>query len=189
MSQTFIARRLDVAAFAAAGGQLSGADPLQKYERLMHDLHATDNDSTLKEAVHWQATGERRSAVDGSVRPALHLRVQASLPLTCQRCLGEVLTPVDVDRYFIFVPDEETAAALDDESEDDVLALEPSFDLHALIEDELLMALPLVPRHEQCPEPVTLSVQDPGFDAPTPEKPNPFAALAQLKGVKKDGAD
>ena len=152
----------------------------------MQDLHAAESDSSLKDVVRWQATGERRSAVDGSVRPALHLCVHAALPLTCQRCLGEVLTPVEVDRHFIFVPDESTAAALDDESEDDVLALEPSFDLHALIEDELLMALPLVPRHDRCPQPVMLSVQDPGFDAPTPDKPNPFAALAQLKGVGKD---
>ncbi len=54
---------------------------------------------------------------------------------------------------------EEAAAALDAESDDDVLALESSLDLHALVEDELLLALPLVPRHDECPEP--LPVRDP----------------------------
>jgi uncharacterized protein len=35
-----------------------------------------------------------------------------------------------------------------------VLALEPALDLKELVEDELLLALPLVPRHEVCPEPL-----------------------------------
>jgi uncharacterized protein len=52
-----------------------------------------------------------------------------------------------------------------------------------LVEDELLMALPLVPMHEICPEPVVMGVADEGVpqgeDAP-PRK-NPFAELARLK--------
>jgi len=134
--------------------------------------------------VTWQAQGEQRTAVDGGLRPALQLRVEADLPLTCQRCMGEVRTPVTVDRHFVFVPDEDTAAALDDASEDDVLVLAADFDLHALIEDELLLALPLVPRHEQCPEAVQLSVQDADFEAAQEQQAHPFAALAKLKGDK-----
>ena len=75
------------------------------------------------------------------------------------------------------------AEALDAELEDDVLELQRHTDLSELVEDELLLALPLVPRHEDCPEPLPmgeLGDPEPAADAP-PERPHPFAALAQLK--------
>ena len=60
-----------------------------------------------------------------------------------------------------------------------VLALTPALDLADLIEDELLLALPLVPRHDVCPAP--LPVPD-NADVPEEDEPvNPFAALAALK--------
>ena len=89
--------------------------------------------------------------------------------------------PIDSGRHFVFVPDEDAAAALDDASDDDVLARAPDFDPHAPLEDELLMALPLVPRHEECPEAVPLSAQDADFDAATEERRHPFAALSALR--------
>jgi hypothetical protein len=54
------------------------------------------------------------------------------------------------------------------------------FDALALVEDELIMALPFVPRHEICPEAVVMAVSDPEVDA-AQERPHPFAALAGLK--------
>jgi uncharacterized metal-binding protein YceD (DUF177 family) len=73
--------------------------------------------------------------------------------MECQRCLTPVDVPLAVERSFRFVADEATAEALDDESEEDLLALSREFDLRELIEDELLMALPVVPRHDECPRP------------------------------------
>ena len=180
MSRTFDARRLDVAAFAQAGARLAGSELLQKHERLAQEAQGTIDDLTLE----WQVQGGRRKAVDGSWQPSIHLRAQARLPLSCQRCLGQVMTPLAVDRHLLFVDSEERAAALDDESDDDVLALTPDLDLLALIEDELLLALPLVPRHEVCPDSVPLSAQSADFDASQAQRPSPFAALAALKGGK-----
>ena len=114
----------------------------------------------------------------------LHLQAQLTLPLTCQRCLGPVATPLVVDRWFRFVADETTAAAEDEDSEEDVLALEPRPSLLELIEDELLMELPLVPMHEVCPEsPAALAgaADVPADEAPESMRPNPFAGLARLK--------
>ena len=180
MSKTFAVNRLDVAAFAQAGGVLSGAEPVRNYGRLTRDLRMP----APEVSVTWRAGGELRAAADGSVRPALHLEVDFDAPMTCQRCMGEVLTPIHIDRHLVFVPDEATAAALDDDSEDDVLELTPALNLHQLIEDELLMALPLVPMHEQCPVELKLSAQGVDFDAEDSEKPKPFAALAALKARK-----
>jgi uncharacterized protein len=88
---------------------------------------------------------------------------------------------VQIDRSFRFVESETVAEQEDDESEEDVLVCSREFDLGALIEDEVLMDLPLVPRHERCPAPVTLAAADADFDTPA-EKTNPFAVLVQLKG-------
>jgi uncharacterized protein len=117
------------------------------------------------------------------------LKAQTHLPQTCQRCLGEVGTLLEVERSYRFVADEATAEAQDDDCEEDLLAISREFDLHALIEDELLMALPLVPMHDICPVSPKMTVADPDFegkaDAIGAGKPNPFAVLAALK-VKAD---
>ncbi len=105
----------------------------------------------------------------------------ADLPLTCQRCLTPVQVPVTIDRDFRFVADEATAEAQDDASEEDLLVISRSFALPTLIEDEFLMEMPLVPLHETCPQPVKLSVADPGFEHESPQE-NPFAVLGRLKG-------
>ena len=64
----------------------------------------------------------------------------------------------------------------------DALALEPRPSLRELIEDELLMALPLVPMHERCPEPLAAPVPDEALPSTgQDDKPHPFAALARLK--------
>jgi len=86
---------------------------------------------------------------------------------------------VHAERRIFFVDGEDAAAALDAESEDDVLASTPALDLAELIEDELLLALPLVPRHDRCPEPLPRAlVED---DPQTGPADNPFAVLAALK--------
>ena len=100
--------------------------------------------------------------------------------MACQRCLAPVSTPASVDRWIRFVTGEAQAEALDAESEDDVLALPRWLDLAELVEDELLLALPIVPRHETCPAPLPMPAQ-PVEDEEGEARPNPFAVLAQLK--------
>ena len=169
-------RRLDVQAFALAQGHLEGADPLERYERLVDAAadHAVDG------LVTWDARGASTRDALGGTQCWLHLKVQTRLALTCQRCLGRLMWPVDVERAFRFVADEATAEEQDETSEEDVLVLTADLDLQSLIEDEVLLSLPYVPRHADCPEQPTLSATDENFDRPAP-KPHPFAALASLK--------
>ena len=173
---------LDVRAFAQTAGNRSAQDLLSKYERLTQEASAPEADLI----VNWNAQGELRPVSSGEAEIWLHIQADICLPMTCQRCLTPINMPIAVDRSFRFVADEETAAALDDDSEEDVLALDPAFDLATLVEDELLMEIPQVPRHEVCPVEVTLEVVDPAFEAALSEKPHPFAALAKLRG---EGAD
>ena len=67
-----------------------------------------------------------------------------------------------------------------------MLALSREFNLMELIEDELLMALPLVPRHEMCPVQPKMTVSDDDFESTSGDKPNPFAVLGSLKVKKSD---
>jgi uncharacterized protein len=98
--------------------------------------------------------------------------------LVCQRCLNPMRLTLDVDRPIRFVRGEDQAEALDAESDDDVLALEPALDLQTLVEDELILALPIVPHHDVCP---TDSATPAAGAEPEPPQEHPFAALAALK--------
>lgn len=180
MSQDFHPRRLDVRAFAQAGATLEGGDLLSKYERLQAETGGQGTDRP----VRWTARGELQTDASGQGRVWLHLQAGVSLPLTCQRCLGPADIDLHVARSFRFVATEAQAESEDEASEEDVLVLSRDFDLQSLVEDELLMELPLVPRHETCPTEVKLAVQDADFEAAQAAKPQPFAALAGLKGGK-----
>lgn len=182
MSKAFDPHRLDVKAFAEQAGELAGEDRLGNHSRIMAETAGRGADAPLI----WSVAGELRNP--GHARPEVWLRLQARavLPLTCQRCLAPVDVPVRVERPFRFVQDETVAAAEDDQSEVDLLALSRSFDLIELIEDELLMEVPVAPRHDVCPVPVTLAVEDADFEAPSVERVNPFALLQRLKTGKRE---
>ena len=182
MSRPLQTNRLNMKAFAQEGVALTESTPLQKMERLAHETQGLQPDLIVK----WQARGELRPRTGGEDDVWLHLAAEATVPLTCQRCMGIVETPVEVDQWYRFVATEDIAMAEDDQSEEDLLVMEPQFDLLAVLEDELLMALPLVPMHEQCPVAPKLQAGEADVvgDADSGKKTNPFAVLAQLK-VKK----
>jgi len=170
--------RLDVVAFANEAAHLEGHWPLSQLDRVA-DSAVAHPASPEADDVQWRVHGERRAMRGGEAQTWLHLTASTQVALECQRCLKPVVVPVQIERDFLFVQGEDAAAQLDADSDDDVLAITRALDLRELIEDELLLALPLVPRHEVCPEPLVVpSAAEPtdGDDAP-----NPFAVLAALK--------
>jgi len=169
-------RRLDVAAFAALGGELSGEIAAAAMPRLAAAT-LPPADGSPRPDVPWRATGERLSLAGAGLQPSLLVSAATDVTLECQRCLGPMHVALHAERRIFFVDGEDAAAALDAETEDDVLALAPALDLPALIEDELLLALPLVPRHDVCSEPLPRAFHD---DTDAAED-HPFAALAALK--------
>ena len=177
MSKSLQASRLDMQALAQAGTPLVEITLLQNMERLVQEVQALEPDST----VSWEARAELRSGATAEGDVWLQLVAKTSVPLTCQRCMGTVDIPLDVNQWYRFVATEDIAMAEDDESEEDLLVMEPRFDLLAVLEDELLMALPLVPMHDECPVPAVMQAGEDALAAPASDKPNPFAMLAQLK--------
>jgi uncharacterized protein len=180
MSKEFDPRRLDVRRFAEEGGVLQAEHTVRQFSRLLGESQPEGHDRP----VHWRARGEIVNPKHVHPQCWIHLETSATLALVCQRCLAPVDVPVAVERSFRFVADEATAAAEDDAAEEEVLALSRSFDLLELVEDELLMDLPVAPRHEACPEPVALSVADPEFEGALAKRKHPFAVLGRLKTGK-----
>jgi uncharacterized protein len=176
MKQLPAPTHLDIKAFAQTGSAMTGQDLLSNYERLMLETQGLGADNML----HWVARGELRFDETGTEQVWLHLTVEATLPLICQRCLGPADIAVAVDRSYRFVHGEEAAQVQDEDAEEDVLALSADFNLSDLIEDEVLMAMPVVPRHAVCPVEPKLSVADPAFEVNSAESRNPFSVLAKL---------
>jgi uncharacterized protein len=168
--------RLDVEAFAKEGQSLDGEWPLATFGRLADAAHS-DAKPSASDLVHLHVEGDSRPMRGNAPQTWLHLGTQTRLSLVCQRCLGPVETPIAAERSFLFVAGEDAAAQLDADTEDDVLAMTRALDLRLLVEDELLLALPLVPRHEICPQPLPMASEQPEAQ----EQPHPFAALATLK--------
>jgi len=183
MSKEYSLDHLDVAAFAKANAVMEGQDPLSAFERLAQEAQAPVEGMS----VAWYAEGEHVPETGGPGHLWLHLEADAQVPMVCQRCLGVAHIALQVDRSFRFVKDEATAEAMDDEAEEDLLAISKDFNLRGLLEDELLMEVPLVPMHEECPEVMPMASSDADFEQANTDKANPFAALAGLR--KNAGQD
>lgn len=184
--KSFDPRHLDVRAFADRSAVLAGELELRSLQRLGASSHA-DTPPGADEKLHWRVSGEMRAARGSPPQPWLRLHADAMVRLTCQRCLQAVEVPLQVDSEFRFVADEATAAELDVDAEEDLLVESRSFNLASLIEDEMLLALPLVPRHEDgCPEPLQPTAEPAGVAVELEQRDRPFAALAGLK-VRKAG--
>lgn len=130
-------------------------------------------------SIRWDAAG---SLVGRDQTPQLHLVIDGSLALVCQRCLAPMRQRVAIDTRFVIAHDETIAARLDEDDAYDVIVQAPDFDLNLLVEDEMILALPISPRHEVCPP-------GPADRAAPLQRPSPFAALAALKGGRAPDDD
>ena len=165
-------RRLDVEVFARDAATLKGRLPLSEMPRFTSMLYEVAAD----DGAVWRIEGSLAAPTGSQPEPRLHITASATVKLQCQRCLEPVVVPVEVDRLFRFLPDETAAGALDAECEDEVLVTSRALDVLELVEDELLLALPLVPSHEQCPVDLMAGVRE----EPS-ELQRPFEALGTLK--------
>ena len=172
---------VDIRALAQANARIGAAEPLLTFARLVEEVLAEG----AKAELVWSASFETRAGATGVMQPWMHLTLTVSLTLVCQRCMGAVPVPVVVDRWFRFVDSEEAAEQEDEHSDEDVLVFEKQFRLHDLIEDEILMSVPLVPRHQTCPRNVILSAVDTDFELAQATKSMPFDVLATLRNAKK----
>ncbi|WP_454691021.1 YceD family protein [Achromobacter aloeverae] len=180
---------IDAFEFVRLGKQAEGSVPLARMLRAVEGLPEQPDDASGE--VHWQLRG-LRGAMD---EPLLELRVQASPVLICQRCMEPFAFPIDAEVLLQLVRNE---SELDDggydgrDDEDEEEDGEPGsgaaapekvvgsqrFDVLSQVEDELILNIPYVPRHEVCPGAAGQAGQEKSEPV---KRPSPFAVLEKLK--------
>lgn len=187
-------RYFDTYQLSRSQGRLVGCFALRDLDRLLSGLpdqgstqegkqkdnQQEDNQESAQEGtvVQWAVQGEKST----SGLFFLVVRISTCLQLECQRCLGPVAWPVEVNTRLQLV----SASVLEaDEHEQDSsqdlverIANSHRLDVQALIEDELILSLPYVPMHKVCPSTAKHATSEPGSDE---KRPSPFAALDKLK--------
>lgn len=161
---------VDPGKMAEQSAQLVLRTPLAAFKRLREVTLGDDGDVSVKVRFRRDARGI----------PNLSGSVSATVEQTCQRCMSAVSVPVEADVNVFLLNDEAYADRLS-EDDDYVVFGDDRLDLPELLEDELIMALPLVARHEDCQPQAALTVLPEAGDEPMPKKENPFRVLAGLK--------
>jgi uncharacterized protein len=103
--------------------------------------------------------------------------------MTCQRCLEAVEVDVQAEFNLAIAFNEEKAKQLP-RYYDPLIVEDEEIELLQVVEEELILSLPLVPYHADCSIQTRFGDEDVA-EEPTIEKPNPFSVLAQLKADKK----
>lgn len=104
--------------------------------------------------------------------------IKSELTVVCQRCLHDMVIPI-LSKVCIGIVNQESDLDALDEGLEPFQAEDGKISVLKLIEDEILLGLPLSPMHENVDCPATESLQE-----YTAEKQNPFAVLKSLKRGK-----
>ena len=163
-----MSRIADVFRFAAGGGVLEGEVAVMRLGRLLDQL--ADNGGV----VRWQLCG----GTDAEGKPRLDLAINGQLVLYCQRCLGGLDWELKIETALLPVrtgqdlPENELE---NDEADVVETDSDDGLDVLSLVEDEIILALPIAPRHPDCGMP---KAQTSGGA----RRDSPFAVLTGLQG-------
>ncbi len=160
--------RLDVAALARRGARLRGRLAVAELDRLAVEARG---DGEVSYELSFASAGGGRVELSGRIRARLELR--------CQRCLGRLALELDEPLAITIAPAGADRSGQAGRGADIELADGATVALPELIEDEVLLALPQVPRHQgergcAVPERYRAAAIAPRRNA------HPFAPLARL---------
>ena len=154
---------IDSLDFARRGGEISGEVPIIELPR-MADI-VTDFEGKISYVL--------RGLQGKDNKPRLELVLDGKCNLRCQRCLGTLVYPIKLVSNLRLVTEGELDTSDIEDDEADSIPAEKRLDVLALLEEELLLSLPIAIKHElgEC----QIAVE--GFK----RSDNPFAVLAGLK--------
>lgn len=158
---------IDTQDFARNRSEISGELPVSGMERLS-DLLA-DSQGSLRYTLRGDSDNEGNFYLEVNMAGVCHL--------VCQRCLKAMAYPVEIDNRLLLQAEERLVQTENDELPDSI-APDRHFDVMTLLEDELLLSLPIAPKHAEG-ECVAVYRQ-----AGLEDERHPFAVLGQLKVVK-----
>ncbi len=138
------------------------------------------------DGFEWAAQTFFDGLVGGEPRLKMNLSLKGQMHLICQRCMQPCLVEIEESRQFVFFANEALADAFP--MEDDALeplVMDSQFDLLGTIEDEILLSLPLIPKHPEgtCEPAAQRSGADDSMnqDETTKKPDNPFNILKNMK--------
>lgn len=152
---------IDGLEFARAGATLAGTLEIPDLPRLS-ELGCSV--AQIRYVIRGGATAQGK--------PALHVDATGMVELACQRCLEAIAVPVAVRAELELAASQEAVDLADDDV--DRVVASRSMVVAALVEDEVILALPMVPKHAQC----GTGTEDSDSGG---ERASPFAALAVLR--------
>jgi uncharacterized protein len=145
--------------FAQKNLEISGDLNVASFERLSETLSISSENLAN---IRYTLVG----AAKKMHLPSLRLSIDAKLPVLCQRCLEAM--QINLNLSFDYLISEHLPEEIDENDETDWLEPSQHMNLGELVEDELLIAMPIAPVHEEnC---IKASLQ-------SGEKPSPFAVL------------
>lgn len=182
MSANTFPAQIEPFKWAEQGYSWAGTLPLNRFARIAREAV----DSIDQQLVHLDC----KLSMDAYHRIVwLSGHVEMTVPMECQRCLDPVELSFISDFHLALVDDESLIERLDEDADFIVLGeseattkgeynVPATVNLLSLIEDELLLLLPLSPKHDACEHKHQPADQDVVDD----KRDNPFDVLASLKG-------
>lgn len=166
-------------------GSITAALPLARLQRFTEQLSANSKSGSVAVDLQFGTDEEGRRLLSGT----LDARVQ----VVCQRCLQDMDEDLHCELSLLVFDTEEELQQLPgggvgggENGREGVVMAEEGLDVVALIEDELILSLPMIPMHA---DPACNRVLNQLKEAGEAEgRPNPFAALAALKAAGSDKA-
>jgi uncharacterized protein len=135
--------------------QGEGFFSLQHFPRILNEIWSGSVEEVSKESpeqagLDWQVATWLDDTAAGHTAYRLRVKIRTALHLECQRCLEGFWQKIDISAQFVLLesPQEVEDFPIDNLVEDALLQSD-TFDLMEFIEDEVLLALPLVPKHPQ----------------------------------------
>jgi len=168
MSNEFV---IDSSSFAKNSESLRGKIAVSRLKRVRDDLASSEGE------IEFRVQGE----MDGRQRPTLTLSISGRVTLTCQRCLAVMSHTLDLKSQIVLVANETQLPDLGDEDEEvDVVLASSKMSILELLEDEIILALPLAPKHDfECVDPKDTDGEPAGTH-------QPFSILGKLGKIKFD---
>ena len=132
---------VDAFALASGRGAIHGELPLSCLTRLSDML--LDTAGVLTYAI--------QGRIDDQGHPGVTMHLSADLMLACQRCNSPVTFRLDRTAVFRFAASDDELASrpIEDDEFEDIVASR-HLEIAPWVEDEAILSLPVVPRHESC---------------------------------------
>jgi uncharacterized protein len=162
---------LDIERLADAHADIDFDVPLEK-------LKLRDQFAGLAGSITGHAHLERVAGL-----PVVELALRGTVRLTCQRCLGRLDVPVDLKVRIGLIESEAELDRVPDDLEP-VMAPGGRTSIGNLVEEELLLTLPIVPQHEDLQSCAQEAPAVSAAEADAPPTHRPFAGLGDLLNRK-----